>query len=272
MPYFALQDMTKLYYEEQGKGQPVLMVHGWSGSHESMADVVDILKDRCRCITYDHRGHGVSDKPMGGYSIEQLARDLHELVCYLDLQDFVLAGHSMGGQVVLSYVEQFGCERLSKLMIWDMSPKLLTEGDWNKGLRATYTREDLLGDLNLMAQDFSEYLWHFRRMTTPEVAALPESAKELVKPGLVAGLYPPALSALWVTMCTSDFCPMLDKITVPLGYIYPDSGIYPYATAEYFRDHVPAPTTIFTIKNAPHSMQKYCPEETAQAVLEMMKK
>ena len=43
MPYFALQDMTKLYYEEQGKGQPVLMVHGWSGSHESMADVVDIL-------------------------------------------------------------------------------------------------------------------------------------------------------------------------------------------------------------------------------------
>ena len=272
MPYFALQDMTKLYYEEQGKGQPVLMVHGWSGSHESMADVVDILKDRCRCITYDHRGHGVSDKPMGGYSIEQLARDLHELVCYLDLQDFVLAGHSMGGQVVLSYVEQFGCERLSKLMIWDMSPKLLTEGDWNKGLRATYTREDLLGDLSLMAQDFSEYLWHFRRMTTPEVAALPESAKELVKPGLVAGLYPPALMGLWVTMCTSDFCPMLDKITVPLGYIYPDSGIYPYATAEYFRDHVPAPTTIFTIDNAPHSMQKYCPEETVQAVLEMMKK
>lgn len=272
MPYFALQDMTKLYYEEQGTGRPVLMVHGWSGSHESMADVVDILKDHCRCITYDHRGHGVSDKPMGGYSIEQLARDLHELVCYLDLQDFVLAGHSMGGQVVLSYVEQFGCERLSKLMIWDMSPKLLTEGDWNKGLRAAYTREDLLGDLNLMAQDFSEYLWHFRRTTTPEVAALPESAKELVKPGLVAGLYPPALSALWVTMCTSDFCPMLDKITVPLGYIYPDSGIYPYATAEYFRDHVPAPTTIFTIDNAPHSMQKYCPEETAQAVLEMMKK
>ena len=70
MPYFAAQDMTKLYYEEQGKGQPVLLVHGWSGSHESMAAVVDILKERCRCITYDHRGHGVSDKPVGGYSIE----------------------------------------------------------------------------------------------------------------------------------------------------------------------------------------------------------
>lgn len=272
MPYFAAQDRTKLYYEEQGKGQTVVMVHGWSGSHESMAAVVDILKDHCRCITYDHRGHGVSDKPMDGYSIEQLARDLHELVCYLDLHDFVLAGHSMGGQVVLSYVEQFGCERLSKLMIWDMSPKLLTEGDWKQGLRVTYTKDDLLRDLNMMAQDFSEYLWNFRRMTVPEIAALPETAKDLVKPGLVAGMYPPALRGLWVTMCTSDFRPMLDKITVPLGYIYPDGGIYPYSTAEYFRDHVQGPVTIFVVENAPHSMQRYRPAETAQVVLEMMKK
>ena len=104
MPFFAVKDHTKIYYEEQGKGRPVLLVHGWSGSQESMTDVVDILKDHCRCITYSHRGHGASDKPLGGYTIAQLARDLHELICYLDLQDLVLAGHSMGGQVVLSYV------------------------------------------------------------------------------------------------------------------------------------------------------------------------
>ena len=272
MPFFATKDFTKLYYEEQGQGCPVLMVHGWSGSHESMAAVVDILKDHCRCITYDHRGHGVSDKPMGGYSIEQLARDLHELICYLDLRDLVLTGHSMGGQVVLSYVDQFGCDRLSKLMIWDMGPKLLTDSTWNMGLSGNYTQENLLRDLNMMAQNFAEYLWYFRRKTVPEIAALPESAKEMVAPGLVVDKYPPALSGLWVTMVTSDFRPALDKITVPFGYIYPDSGIYPYSTAEYFRDHVNAPTTIFTVENAPHSMQSYRPAETAQAVLQMMEK
>ena len=151
MPYFALQDMTKIYYEERGKGQPVLIVHGWSGSHESMVNVADILKDHCRCIIYDHRGHGVSDKPMGGYSIEQLARDLHELVCYLDLHDFVLAGHSMGGQVVLSYVEQFGCDRLARLMIWDMSPRIITDDTWSLGINGSYSCRELIQDLHLMS-------------------------------------------------------------------------------------------------------------------------
>ena len=270
MPFFAAKDFTKIYYEEQGKGRPVLLVHGWSGSHESMADVVDILKDHCRCITYSHRGHGASDKPMGGYSIAQLARDLHELICYLDLQDLVLTGHSMGGQVVLSYVEQFGCARLSKLMIWDMTPRILADETWQMGISGGYTQDDLLRDLHVMAQDFGEYLWHFRRRTVPEIAALPESAKELVMPGLLVNQYPPALIGLWISMGSSDFRPMLDKVTVPLGYIYPDSGLYAYGVAEYFRDHVSAPATIFTIQNAPHSMQKYCPEETAQAVLQML--
>lgn len=270
MPFFAAKDFTKIYYEEQGKGRPVLLVHGWSGSHEGMADVVDILKDHCRCITYSHRGHGASDKPMGGYSIAQLARDLHELICYLELEDLVLAGHSMGGQVVLSYVEQFGCARLSKLMIWDMTPRMLADETWKMGISEDYTQHDLLQDLHRMAQDFSEYLWHFQRKTVPEIAALPESAKELVAPGLVVNQYPPALIGLWISMGNSDFRGMLKKITVPLGYIYPDSGIYPYATAEYFRDHIAAPTTIFTIKNSPHSMQRYRPAETAQAVLQML--
>lgn len=270
MPFFATKDFTKIYYEEQGEGRPVLLVHGWSGSHESMAAVVDRLKKYCRCITYDHRGHGASDRPMNGYSIAQLARDLQELICYLDLRDLVLAGHSMGGQVVLSYVEQFGCDRLSKLMIWDMSPKLLTDAAWELGIGGRYTQEELLHELNTMAQDFGEFLWQFQRRTVPEIAALPESAKEWVVPGLVADKYPPALSGLWVTMVTSDFREMLDKVMVPLGYIFPERGIYPYGTAEFFRDRVKAPTTIFVIENAPHSMQAYCPEETARAVLQMM--
>ena len=270
MPFFSMKDFTKIYYEEQGKGTPVLLVHGWSGSHESMAAVVDILKQDCRCITYDHRGHGASDKPMGGYSIAQLARDLQELISYLDLQDLVLAGHSMGGQVVLSYVEQFGCRRLSKLMIWDMSPRLLTDATWGLGIEG-YTQDALLCDLNMMAQDFSEFLWHFQRMTVPEIAVLPESAKTLVAPGLAADKYPPALGGLWVSMVTADFRPMLDKITVPLGYIYPGRGIYPYGVAEYFRQHVLPPTTIFAMENAPHSMQAACPEETARTIREMLR-
>ena len=43
MPVFSTKDFTKLYDEEQGTGRPVLLVHGWSGSHESMAAVLQML-------------------------------------------------------------------------------------------------------------------------------------------------------------------------------------------------------------------------------------
>ena len=59
---------------------------------------------------------------------------------------------------------------------------------------------------------------------------------------------------------------MLDNFLVEIvGMGEMDRGI-----AEFFRDHVQAPAAIFAIENAPHSMQAYCPEETAQAVQKMM--
>ena len=270
MPFFAAQDKTKLYYEEQGEGRPVLLVHGWSGSHESMVSVVDRLKDHCRCITYAHRGHGVSDRPTRGYTIQQLARDLHELIEYLDLHDLLLAGHSMGGQVVLSYVEQFGCGRLSKLMIWDMSPRIITDESWKNGIGGSYCQQEFMQDLHVMAQDMGEHLWNFKRKNNPEVAALPESAKDLVVPGLLHMNCAQALMGLWVSMGATDLRGAVEKITVPMGYIYPGNGIYPYGTAEFYREHAAAPVRIFTVEQSPHSVQLYRPTETAQAVLNML--
>lgn len=80
MGYLAMQDYAKMYYEIQGKGQPIIFIHGWSCSTETFAPMVEILKKDYRCISYDQRGHGASSRPTKGLTITQLGRDLRELI------------------------------------------------------------------------------------------------------------------------------------------------------------------------------------------------
>jgi 3-oxoadipate enol-lactonase len=60
---------------------------------------VSELKTDFRCVAYDHRGWGESDKPETGYSIPELANDAGALIQALGLTRYVLIGHSMGGKV-----------------------------------------------------------------------------------------------------------------------------------------------------------------------------
>jgi len=58
MSYYTLRDGEKLYYEDKGHGQDTLiMMHGWTSSHDIYTKPAELLQDRARCIIYDHRGH-----------------------------------------------------------------------------------------------------------------------------------------------------------------------------------------------------------------------
>ncbi len=63
MPYFAVQDGTKLYYEEYGHGETVLFVHGLSSSHFELRNFISGFRGNYHCVCYDHRGHAASDHP-----------------------------------------------------------------------------------------------------------------------------------------------------------------------------------------------------------------
>jgi non-heme chloroperoxidase len=119
--------MLELHYVEQGQGQPLVLVHGWSQSTRSFAKQLAGLSARYRVIAVDLRGHGESPKPSHGYRVARLAQDLHDFLAHLDLREVAIAGHSMGAAVIWSYVEQFGGERLAKLIFIDQAP-LVTNG------------------------------------------------------------------------------------------------------------------------------------------------
>ena len=91
-------------YNPKGK-QTVLLVHGWPLSHKMYEYQINCLLDLgYRVTALDLRGFGASDTPAGGYSYDRMANDIYEVVCALDLKDFILVGFSMGGAIVLRYM------------------------------------------------------------------------------------------------------------------------------------------------------------------------
>src|SRR5215213_9424416 len=84
----------------------LLLLHGIGGAKEDFADHLDALSARHRVVTFDHRGHGQSDKPddAAAYSLDRLAVDTAEVADAHQLHDLRILGHSMGGMVMRRFV------------------------------------------------------------------------------------------------------------------------------------------------------------------------
>ena len=90
----------EIYAEEEGEGSPALVfIHYWGGSRRTWSEVIAPLSSRFRCIAVDLRGWGKSDRPVDDYSLFAQADDVEGVVEALNVKDFVLVGHSMGGKI-----------------------------------------------------------------------------------------------------------------------------------------------------------------------------
>src|SRR3954468_22828598 len=126
MPYITTPDNTKIYYKDWGAGQPVVCSHGWPLSADAWDDQMFFLARRgYRCIAHDRRGHGRSDQPWNGNTMDTYADDLAELVRHLGLRDVVHVGHSTGGGEVVRYVGRHGNEAIKKLVLIGAIPPLM---------------------------------------------------------------------------------------------------------------------------------------------------
>ena len=103
------RDGVTLSYEEAGGGEPsVLLVHGWCCDHTYFAPQVEHFAGRGhRVVAVDLRGHGKSDKPQQGYTMQVFADDLAWLCERLGLAKLVVIGHSMGGIVAFDLAARY---------------------------------------------------------------------------------------------------------------------------------------------------------------------
>jgi pimeloyl-ACP methyl ester carboxylesterase len=90
----------EIYAEEAGQASPVLVfIHYLGGSRRTWSEVIARLSERFRCIAVDLRGWGRSDHHAEDYSLPAQADDVEDVIEELNLIDFVLVGHSMGGKI-----------------------------------------------------------------------------------------------------------------------------------------------------------------------------
>jgi 3-oxoadipate enol-lactonase len=114
-------DGIKIDYRIFGQGAPVVLIHGLACGKRMWFHQVRALSDRYRVITYDQRGHGLSDAPddPSRYSPGHLARDLVGLLDALGLDEVSVVGFSMGGGPALALALSTP-DRVSRLVLADV--------------------------------------------------------------------------------------------------------------------------------------------------------
>jgi pimeloyl-ACP methyl ester carboxylesterase len=114
---------VKLHYSDEGKGPPVLLLHGFGASTFTWRHIAPELTKTHRVIAVDLKGFGQSDKPFDErYSARDQAELLTELIEEQDLRNLTLIGHSFGGGVALLLALQEDERlkgRISKLILLD---------------------------------------------------------------------------------------------------------------------------------------------------------
>jgi non-heme chloroperoxidase len=114
----VLPSHVRLNYVHGGAphGSMVLMLHGLTDSSFSFSRVLPLLPSDVRFVALDQRGHGNSDRPVRGYSIDDFATDALQVMDALHVFEAVVIGHSMGSFVARRMAER-APDRVSRLVL-----------------------------------------------------------------------------------------------------------------------------------------------------------
>ena len=147
MAFVTTRDETKIYYSDCGKGDPVVLIHGWPASSAMWEYQQTALLDRgFRVIAYDRRGFGKSDQPGTGYDYDTFADDLKAVLEATNTHGARLVGFSMGGGEIARYLSRHGAERISKVaLVSSVVPYMLQTSSNPKGVPEKQFNEMISG-------------------------------------------------------------------------------------------------------------------------------
>lgn len=165
---FVRTNGVLLHYRLHGRsGAPAVVLTNSLGTDARIWDeVIDILADRYRVLSYDKRGHGLSDAPAGEYSLDDHVADLAGLLDHAGFDRVALAGVSVGGLIAQRFA-LLHPGRLAALVLSDTAAKVGDAAMWDGRIAAI--RGDGLGAIadGIMGRWFSP---EFRRTRPDDLA------------------------------------------------------------------------------------------------------
>jgi peroxiredoxin len=263
----------KLFYTDQGSGQPVVLIHGFPLNGESWRKQSAALLDAgFRVIAYDRRGFGASTKAAAGYDYDTFAADLDALITGLDLTDAILVGFSMGTGEVARYVSRYGSHRVAKvaflgslepyLLLTDDNPDGAGPQDFFDGIAASIA-DDRWAYLTGFFKDFYNLDENLGSRISQEAVDASVQVANLAGNAAIA-----AAPLSWPT----DFRADIPKVDVPALIVHGTAdNILPIdATARRFTTLLPDATYV-EIEGAPHGMLLTHAAEVNEALLAFVK-
>jgi len=176
--HFARNGDILTAYHDEGRGDPLVLLHGFTGSKLDFHDQAPWFTDAHRVLTPDQRGHGESSNPgrADAYSLDILVEDFAGFLGAIGVDRCHLLGHSMGGMVAMRFALRYP-ERLASLILMDTAAEPLTifpptlREHLAKEVRAngcasrvTMMRELPMGDATARGRDFLGNDEHWRRI------------------------------------------------------------------------------------------------------------
>jgi non-heme chloroperoxidase len=260
-----------IYYEDQGTGQAVVLIHGYPLSgHSWERQTRELLAAGHRVITYDRRGFGQSSKVGTGYDYDTFAADLHTLLETLDLRDVVLVGFSMGTGELARYVSRYGHERVAKLaFLASLEPFLVKRDDNPDGVPqevfdgiATAARTDRYAWFTQFYRDFYNLDQTLGSRISEEVVRANWSTATASAPVAAYAVVPS-----WIEDFRDDTAAVRAAGLPTLILHGTADNILPIdATGRRFRDLVPHAEYV-EIEDAPHGLLWTHAEEVNSALL-----
>ncbi|MBD3197161.1 MAG: alpha/beta fold hydrolase [Candidatus Lokiarchaeota archaeon] len=119
---FANINGIKISYEVKGKGEPLILVHGFGADKEVWIAQFEPLSEYFKVIRFDNRGAGKSDRPDEPYNMKMFADDINGLMEHLGIEKAHVLGWSLGGMIVQTFALKYP-EKLKKLILINTLPK-----------------------------------------------------------------------------------------------------------------------------------------------------
>ena len=123
---------TIINYEDYGcqNNEVICFSNSLGTDNRLWHKIIDFFKNDYRIITYDKRGHGLSSKPNGNISIEDLALDISDLLDHLRIKEVNLVGISIGGMIAQKLVS-IKPNLIKKLILCNTAVKIGNSAIWN---------------------------------------------------------------------------------------------------------------------------------------------
>ncbi len=251
--------------------RPLLVaLHGWGARGAFFEDLKDRLADICDTVAPDFVGHG-SHQHVNEVHLSLLVDQINETVQKSQGRPLFLLGWSMGAAAAFTYLERYGSDQITGLIIEDMAPKPLNDDDWELGIGNGYCAADVAQTTKHVCSGWARYGRRVWRATFADL----ETAKRFEENPLFEAFLDnreAPLESAWRSLMTLDARALLQGLDIPtLAMMGAQSHVYVPALADWY-EKILKVGTVCRIEGAGHAPHLEQPAVFADRVTDFIQK